>query len=693
MVIYPGHEDAIEALTSSGEGLPADAMLPFPQGEPLAALRDKRRIGELAERAGLDAPTTRFEGLACSVEPAQTDYPCVVKPARTRVGLPSAGIASDPLRLSELLAAFPPDEEVVVQELLQGPLVCLAVVVDRDGRLVARFQQQGLRTWPREGGLISRAVSVAPDDGLAQRVAAMLADVGYYGLVQLDLVAASGGPVLIDANPRFYASMSLALASGVNLPAAWHGVVTGDRSSQPEPYSTGIRFRWLEADLKDAVLGRPRSLLWRGSAPAVGAAWDRQDPVPAALLALGSAAAISRNRLQRRSLFGNAGLPVHARRQSVVGGLPLRPAGRQPRQGRVKAMAQSGPPRLELLETLHAVHEEWASLAEEGRNVFATPEWSQLWWKHFGGDHQLLAVSCCLADGRLVGVLPLYLWRLGPVRVIRFIGHEAGDELGPVCAAADRPEVAKAARSILERSPAPLMIGQQLPCAAGWGRLLGARTLGREGSLVLALGYESWDGFLATRSSNFRGQIRGRERKLARHHAIGFRLADDPARFGADLDTLFALHRAAHPARSSFSCAEPFHREWASLALERGWCRLWLLEVDGVARAAWYGFRFNGTEAYYQSGRDPAWDAWSVGSILLAHSVREALCDGMSEYRFLRGGEEYKRRFGGRDDGLETVALAFGRTGDAALLTAAVVRRLRKTRLWQRVPTLGRLGG
>ena len=95
-----------------------------------------------------------------------------------------------------------------------------------------------------------------------------------------------------------------------------------------------------------------------------------------------------------------------------------------------------------------------------------------------------------------------------------------------------------------------------------------------------------------------------------------------------------------------------------------------MLELDGRPAAAWYGFRTGGREWYYQAGWDPARARDGVGFVLLAHSVRAATLDGMTDYRFLRGDEAFKARFGPRDDGLVTVGLARG-AGGRALITAA----------------------
>jgi len=73
--------------------------------------------------------------------------------------------------------------------------------------------------------------------------------VGYFGLAQLDFLVTADGPKLIDVNPRFYASLPLALACEVNLPAAWHAVVTGTRPPTERLYPVGVSYSSLEANL------------------------------------------------------------------------------------------------------------------------------------------------------------------------------------------------------------------------------------------------------------------------------------------------------------------------------------------------------------------------------------------------------------------------------------------------------------
>ena len=334
-------------------------------------------------------------------------------------------------------------------------------------------------------------------------------------------------------------------------------------------------------------------------------------------------------------------------------------------------------PRVERIESLDAVRAEWNVLAAETGNIFATWEWTSIWWRHFGRGRELLMHACYSGEGRLFALLPLYLSSVRPLRMARFLGHREADQLGPICRPEDRPSAARALLDVIRPQRLDLFVGESLPADEGWPAFLGAKVLRRTGSPVLRFLGQSWEDLLATRSANFREQVRRRERKLRREHDVRFRLSDDPARLHDDLDVLFSLHGARWQGGGEWftSTSEAFHREFAVCALERGWLRLWMLEVDDSPVAAWYGFRFGDAESYYQAGRDPAWSGSSVGFVLLVHTIREALEDGVSEYRFLEGGEDYKYRFTREDPGLETIGLARSAAGAAAIGAARTLGR------------------
>jgi CelD/BcsL family acetyltransferase involved in cellulose biosynthesis len=312
-----------------------------------------------------------------------------------------------------------------------------------------------------------------------------------------------------------------------------------------------------------------------------------------------------------------------------------------------------------------AVRDEWDDLAAETKNIFATWEWAATWWRHFGGADRRLLITPVREGGQTVAILPLYLSTTRPLRTIRFIGHGPSDQLGPVCASVDLPRAADAFRNVL-RDTEPrwdVFRGDDIPTE--WSRLLNGHLVASVASPLIRFNSETWDGFLATLSSRFRHEIRHDQRALERLHSVRFRLASS-ASLGADLDTLFKLH-AARWRRSDFLLRnQEFHREFARRALDRGWLRLWFLEIDGSPVAVWYGFRFEGVEFHYQAGRDPTWTKYSVGLVLLSHTIRQALEDGITEYRFLRGAESYKYRFTNEESEVDTIVLSRTIPGKAA---------------------------
>lgn len=294
----------------------------------------------------------------------------------------------------------------------------------------------------------------------------------------------------------------------------------------------------------------------------------------------------------------------------------------------------------------------WEALAHRSGNVFATPEWLLSWWRH-------------LAVGEL------HLWRWGDAAApralfalhlhegtLRFLGHPAGDQLGPVCAPEDREPAARALRALLDGGAIAwrTFAAEDLPADVAWADLLGAEVVDRTPSPCLALGGATWEEFLAARSRNFRSQVRKRERRLQRAGTLRYRVTTGADELGRDLDSFLALHEArwGGPTRS-FEGRLGFHREFAGQALARGWLCLRFLELDGRPLAALYNLRFGGVESSYQAGRDPAHDGHSPGFVLHAHAIRESLEDGLREYRLLRGGEAYKARFVDRDIGLVSV--------------------------------------
>jgi CelD/BcsL family acetyltransferase involved in cellulose biosynthesis len=313
----------------------------------------------------------------------------------------------------------------------------------------------------------------------------------------------------------------------------------------------------------------------------------------------------------------------------------------------------------------------WRELAEATpASLFVSPEWYFAWLAVAGGS---VEPRLFLAEegGRLVGVLPLVRERRWP-RALRFAGDVSADRTA-VPAASD--DVRRALLASALRFAEPMLVLTHADGDAG--RLLphGARVVnGQEHRLPFADLDGGWDAYLVRRTANFRADLKRKRRSLQSAHDVEWRRTATAAELDDDLGTFFRLHDDRWTNRggstSSSQSARHFLREVARRALATGVLRLWQLRADDRPVASFFGWSFGDSYAYYLAGFDAAFARHSPGTLLLAHTIREACDEGRRRYDLLLGDETYKARFA---DGAATVrSLVVGRRAvNAPFLLAA----------------------
>jgi CelD/BcsL family acetyltransferase involved in cellulose biosynthesis len=275
-----------------------------------------------------------------------------------------------------------------------------------------------------------------------------------------------------------------------------------------------------------------------------------------------------------------------------------------------------------------------------------------------------------------VGLLPLCAERspLGGRRLV-FMGEGivGSDYLGIVARAADEPRLARAFAEYLgaeaydELSLDGILRGDPLlPALEGVLPATRAEVETRYPCPHITLDGD-FDSYLADLPDGTGPQWRRRLRWLEKRPGFEIERLTDPAALVVGLDALFELHHKRWSVEGGSDAidspaVEAFHRLAGRDLGERGWARLYLLQVEGAARAALYGFRHGDRFAFYQAGYDPEWRQRSVGTVLLGHVVRECFAEGVREYDFLRGSEPYKLKWA--NGWRETVRL---RARDASL--------------------------
>ena len=287
-VVFGAGEAEVLALSAARHALPA--IMPYAPHEVVVRALDKEAMTRAAARVGIAVPDLVDPGTI-----TDETTPVVVKARmHARPDLPHSppridtnvvvGRTAVHRRVAEISAA---GGDPQVQAFHEGQLIAYAAVRGPAG-VVARSQQRASRIWPPGAGASCRAVTVAADPVFTARCDALLADLDWFGLAELQfLLGADGVPRLIDLNGRFYGSLSLAVAAGVNLPAVWADLAVGRSPARPLYARPGVRYQWGAADLRRAWRERRPGLLrdLAGTAGyAIGAVHSvaaAQDPGPA----------------------------------------------------------------------------------------------------------------------------------------------------------------------------------------------------------------------------------------------------------------------------------------------------------------------------------------------------------------------------------------------------------------------------
>jgi CelD/BcsL family acetyltransferase involved in cellulose biosynthesis len=350
----------------------------------------------------------------------------------------------------------------------------------------------------------------------------------------------------------------------------------------------------------------------------------------------------------------------------------------------------SGPPSrvLRTPAELSGLVEGWRALAGRCRvSYFATPDWALAWWKTIGQGGEAQVAVWETPRGDLEALVALIRIRERfhsrvPLSVSAWTNLGAGpgsaDHCGwPVLSS----RVADVRSWIAARAAGGPMILRSLDTRSGVpfvpasGRLLYRTSCPR---MVIPSGGEP-----VGRSAKFRKRVRAYTRKLI-DRGVTFRWVPPEAMNEAVLETLFHLHERRQAMKGRPSIFDRTHQEFhrllvASGGTGRGPAAI-LAEHSGRAIGVRYGFMWSDVFAGYQSGWDPAWAPYRLGTVLYSEAIRLSHEAGARVADFLRGTEEWKYRFGAEDRVDETWLVPIGLPARLLQLKYGVKARMERSR-------------
>jgi CelD/BcsL family acetyltransferase involved in cellulose biosynthesis len=307
-------------------------------------------------------------------------------------------------------------------------------------------------------------------------------------------------------------------------------------------------------------------------------------------------------------------------------------------------------------EAARAMRDEWLRLWRTipVATPFQSPDWLLNWWKYFGHGSALFIVTVQL-DGSLIALVPLCIGaNEDNIRVLRLVGTGISDYLDGLFAPAFQ-QVAMAQLSAALHE-----------CRSEWDQceLEELRRFSPLTSMLLPasrhdeLHEQSVCPFVPLAGDDPARQIgrgcnsrlRRKFRQLNRVAHVEFVLANEE-NFERLFEDFVHLHSVRWAARGEPGMlADPaiinFHRDTASAFMREGVLRLYVMEINGLAAAALYGFACQRRTFAYLSGFAPEALGWNAGALILGHAIRQAAREGCLEIDFLRGSEIYKYTWG-----------------------------------------------
>jgi len=314
-------------------------------------------------------------------------------------------------------------------------------------------------------------------------------------------------------------------------------------------------------------------------------------------------------------------------------------------------------------ERMLALRGEWTALLgrSDADGVFLTWEWLSTWWRHLGRGRRLHLVA--VRERReLIALAPLAATpgrraSLAPLSSLAFLGSGSvgSDYLDVIVARGREAEALDGLAAGLDRQTLSLVLGQ-LDRGTSAAREL-ARRLGRRGwrcteratdvCPFIPLAGLTWDSYLASVSGHHRSNVRRRLANLHRAFDVRFEPVATEAERTLALVLFLDLHARRWQGRggsSAFYSSElrQFHDAWTTIALARGWLRLFLMHLDGKPVGALYAYRYRHTFGFYQIGFDPEYGRHGIGQVMVGLAIARAIDEGAAEFDFLHGDEPYK---------------------------------------------------
>lgn len=239
--------------------------VPFPDLSCFNMVSDKIRLLKLAKELNIPTPESHFIYRLEDIQNLRKElkFPMVMKPCRScnrsEKGWLYAGVryAKDFAQLEKAYSQERAFREFpfILQEHIKGQGCGLFVLYNR-GAPITYFAHKRLREKPPSGGVSVLCESAPIDSQIRQYAERLFSKIGWHGvaMVEFKRCQRTGIPYLMEVNGRFWGSLQLAIAAGIDFPSLLCRLTAEKEINPPQAYQVGLKNRWLLGDLDSLYL-------------------------------------------------------------------------------------------------------------------------------------------------------------------------------------------------------------------------------------------------------------------------------------------------------------------------------------------------------------------------------------------------------------------------------------------------------
>jgi CelD/BcsL family acetyltransferase involved in cellulose biosynthesis len=312
------------------------------------------------------------------------------------------------------------------------------------------------------------------------------------------------------------------------------------------------------------------------------------------------------------------------------------------------------------ITSFQAIESEWESVLQDSpaNTLFLTPQWQKVWWDTFGDGQDMCGFTYPSSDGvaaiaslaksgdtlSFMGSQDTFDYNDFPIRP----GHEEGF-YQTLLERMDELDFQKMQLNSLRDSSPTLELFPDMARSRGY-------TVEIEEEDVTS-GIElpgTWDEYLGLLNKKDRHELRRKLRRMDAQTDWKWYSITDPVEVGERLGEFISLMRQSRADKDEFMTSERelfFHNITQRMA-ELNQLQLYFLDMDGSTVATSLCFDYGGSRLLYNSGYDPEYGYFSVGLLLNAMCLKDAIDRGLTYFDFLRGPEPYKAHLGGQQRSL-----------------------------------------